>query len=132
MSINEQKDIMFIACLAGFHERRERALQLPVPSTLLISLHQYGGLLVGGEMLEELGRMSEAEEIQEKLTENRERVTQIHGWVQKMVERQDGWAESTRKRNVRKVKKWMAEAEELFGESEQLIGRLSELEGDVV
>lgn len=128
MIIDEQKDILFVACVLGFHERREEALELPIPSNLLLSLRQYGGLLVGTEMMDDLNRMTEADEIQEKLTENRARVSQLHKWVQGMVERQDGWAVSTRKKNVRKVKKWLAEAEGLSAESEQMTLRLSEIE----
>lgn len=128
MNIDVRDDIVFIACVANFHERREQAMGLPMPSDLLISLHQYGGLVVGREMLGELDRMSEAQKIQEQLETNRERVNQLHGWVQKMVERQDGWAKSTRRKNVGKVKRWLREAEGLTTESEGLIGRLGELQ----
>ena len=128
MIIDEQKDILFVACVLGFHERREEALGLPIPSDLVLSLRQFGGLLVGTEMLGDLNRMNEADEIQAKLKEHRERVSKLHKWVQGMVERQDGWKIVTRKKNVRKVKHWLAEAEDLSTESEQMTQRLAEIE----
>lgn len=129
MNFNAAKDVVFIEALVTFHERREEAIDLPIPSKLLQSLRQQGGLVIGTEMFTVLEDMGSAEEIKQQLSSNHERVAQLHLWVEGMLDRQDGWALGTRKKNVRKVKKWVAEAERLSEDSAGLVKQLEVIEG---
>ena len=67
------RDIDFIDEVAQFHERREKALEFPLPSDLLLAIYGYARGIIALQMFEQLETMATAADLYAIIKKNRKR-----------------------------------------------------------
>ena len=123
------RDIDFVDEVAQFHERREEALELPLPSDLLLALYGYARGIIALQMFEELEVMATASDLLDIIEKNRKRIDYLGKRAGRLLKNEPGWKPSTRKRNTYKARAWLREGIKLTEEAEKATKKLKQLEG---
>lgn len=122
------RDVDFIDELAQFHERREEAIDLPLPSDLLLALYGYARGIIALQMFEELEVMATASDLLDIIKKNRKRVDYLGKRAGRLLKNEPNWKPSTRKRNTYKARAWLREGLKLTEEAKEATEKLKQLE----
>lgn len=122
------EDIDFIDEVAQFHERREEALDLPMPSDLLLALYGYARGIIARQMFEELEVMATASDLMDIINKNHKRVSYLNKRAGRLQKNEPYWKKSTRKRNTYRLKAWLRESEALVEKAGEALIKLQQIE----
>ena len=129
MDFVDARDTDFIDEVAQFHERREEALEFPLPSDLLLALYGYARGIIALQMFRELETIATAVDLSAVITKSQKRVKILNKRAKRMLKNEPTWKPSTRKQNTYKAKAMVREAMSLADVAEKAADELKQLEG---